>query len=298
MRASFEKVVVPGDASWTLFHRQLDSFPFIWHYHPEFELTLTLNSRGQRFIGDHIASYEDGDLVLVGPDLPHTWCSRERLRADRPHEALVAWFSQAWADRLTEAWPELGELRRLLTESARGVAFSAEPAAAARRRLADLPALDPAQRLARLIEVLVLLAGDRGRRLLSSPAMATPADSSRGPDRERIDRVLSHLNRHYREPVDIAALAAIAHLSPSAFHRFFKRHTRMTVGDYVTQLRIGQACALLINTGRPVAIVADEVGYPNIANFNRQFRRLKRMTPRAFRGSFANGRSATGNGSM
>jgi AraC-like DNA-binding protein len=290
MRASFEKVVVPGDASWTLFHRQLDAFPFIWHYHPEFELTLTLNSRGQRYIGDHIAGYEDGDLVLVGPNLPHTWCSRERLRADRPHEALVAWFSQGWADRLTEAWPELAELRRLLADSARGVAFSPGATAAARPLLTALPGLAPALRLARLIEALARLAADRERRLLSSPAMATSAEEGRSPDRERIDRVLSHLNQHYREPIDIAALAALAHLSPSAFHRFFKRHTRMTVGDYVTRLRIGQACALLINTGRPVALVADEVGYPNIANFNRQFRRLKQMTPRAFRGSFAGSR--------
>ena len=98
MRPLFEKVTVPEGASWSLLHRRLeDGIPFYWHYHPEFELTLTLNSRGQRYIGDSIETYDDGDLVLLGPNLPHTWCSAERIDARRPHVALVMWFTEAWA---------------------------------------------------------------------------------------------------------------------------------------------------------------------------------------------------------
>ena len=70
------------------------------------------------------------------------------------------------------------------------------------------------------------------------------------------------------------------------FHRLFRRHTRLTVGEYVAELRIGQACALLINTDLPIKHIADEVGYHNLANFNRQFRAVKQMTPREFRRSF------------
>ena len=80
MRPLFEKVTVPPGASWALLDRRLDDgIPFQWHYHPEFELTLTLNSRGQRYIGDSIAPYGDGDLVLLGPNLPHTWNSAEKV---------------------------------------------------------------------------------------------------------------------------------------------------------------------------------------------------------------------------
>ena len=79
----------------------------------------------------------------------------------------------------------------------------------------------------------------------------------------------------------------MAALSVSGFHRLFRRHTRLTVGDYVAELRIGQACALLVNRDRPIAHIADEVGYPNLANFNRRFRALKKMTPRDFRNRFA-----------
>ena len=81
-----------------LLHRRLDDgIPFLWHYHPEFELTLTLNSRGQRYIGDDIANYDDGDLVLLGPNLPHTWCSAEKIDAASPHIAIVMWFTESWA---------------------------------------------------------------------------------------------------------------------------------------------------------------------------------------------------------
>ena len=94
MRPLFEKVTVPAGASWSLLDRRLDDgIPFQWHYHPEFELTLTLNSRGQRYIGDSIESYDDGDLVLLGPNLPHTWNSADKIDPRRPHHALVMWFT-------------------------------------------------------------------------------------------------------------------------------------------------------------------------------------------------------------
>ena len=92
--------------------------------------------------------------------------------------------------------------------------------------------------------------------------------------------------RPYSEVPDLQTLAELACLSPSGFHRLFRRHTKLTATEYVAELRIGQACALLINTARPIATIADDVGYRSLANFNRQFRAAKDMTPRAFRRSF------------
>jgi transcriptional regulator GlxA family with amidase domain len=106
------------------------------------------------------------------------------------------------------------------------------------------------------------------------------------PDKARVERVLDHIHAHYREPITVETLAELACLSASGFHRLFRRHTRLTASEYVTELRIGQACSLLINTERPIAHIADEVGYRNLANFNRQFRAQKGTTPRAFRRRF------------
>ena len=121
MRPLFEKVTVPEGVSWSFLNRRLDDgIPFQWHYHPEFELTLTLNSRGQRYIGDSIASYDDGDLVLLGPNLPHTWCSAERLDPREPHIALVMWFTEGWAESVTASLVEMRAVRSLLAAGGAG----------------------------------------------------------------------------------------------------------------------------------------------------------------------------------
>ena len=286
MRPLFETVTVPPGASWSLLDRRLDGgIPFEWHYHPGFELTLTLNSRGQRFIGDAIDTYDDGDLVLIGPDLPHTWCSSEPLDADKPHVALVMWFTEEWGRRMTADLAEMQPLAQMLARAGRGIAFSPASSAAARPIIEGMSSLQPAERLIRLMEVLTLLARDDDWRWIASPAADRRAVAS--PDRARIERVLDHIHAHYRSRISTVDLAAVAALSVSGFHRLFHRHTRLTVGSYIAQLRIGQACALLVNSNQPIAHIADAVGYTNLANFNRRFLALKGMTPRAFRKSFA-----------
>ena len=286
MRPLFEKVTVPEGASWALLDRRLDDgIPFQWHYHPEFELTLTMNSSGQRYIGDAIATYGDGDLVLLGPNLPHTWNSAEKIDGTRPHHAIVMWFTEAWAEGVTETLAEMRVVQPLLARAGRGVVFSRDAASAARPLIESIPARTPADRLLRLMETLALLATDSDARPIAGPS----ADRRKvdTPDRDRIERVLDHIHANYREPIAVASLADVAALSVSGFHRLFRRHTRLTVTEYVADLRIGQACALLVNSSKPVAHIADEVGYTNLANFNRRFRALKGMTPREFRRSFA-----------
>jgi AraC-like DNA-binding protein len=286
MRPLFEKVTVPAGASWALLDRRLDDgIPFQWHYHPEFELTLTLNSRGQRYVGDSVDAYDDGDLVLLGPNLPHTWCSAERIAADRPHHALVMWFTEEWGAGLTGQLPEMRGVAALLSRAGRGIAFSPEAATRVRPAIESIPGEAPSRRLLSLIGVLAALAEDEGAHPIAGPGSGRIAANT--PDRARIERVLDHIHAHYRGPIAVETLAELACLSPSGFHRLFRRHTRLTLTAYVAELRIGQACALLINTERPIAHIAEEAGYRSLANFNRQFLAAKGMTPRAFRRSFA-----------
>src|SRR3546814_7202238 len=106
------------------------------------------------------------------------------------------------------------------------------------------------------------------------------------PDQARIERILCFVHERYRETIRVADLAELARFSVSSFHRLFRRHTRMTLTEYVAWLRVGQACSMLINSDRAVSFIAGEVGYNNLANFNRQFREVKGVTPRDFRRSF------------
>jgi AraC-like DNA-binding protein len=282
MKPSFEKVTVPAGASWTLFHRRLPAFPFEWHYHPEFELTFTLNSLGQRYIGDHIAPYGDGDLALVGPNLPHTWQSARAIDADAPHVAIVMWFTQGWVEQVLRPLPEFRAACRMLDASTRGLGFSAKAAVEARSRILALLERDQTAQVIGLIDLLAMLGRDDGHTPLSTPALAATAAAY--GDEARIAPVLSYLHARYSDPaLSVEALARRVHMSLSTLHRLFRRHTHMSVTDYVTQLRVGRACALLIGGDRPVAHIAEEAGYRNLANFHRQFKAMKGMTPRAFR---------------
>ena len=279
MKPYLEKVQRPPGVSWAWLDRRLDDgIPFQWHHHPEFELTLTLNSRGQRFIGDHIGDYSDGDLVLIGPNLPHTWVSRERIAAG-PHVAQVMWFHPDWTAALGETLVELRPLMSLLQRAGRALRFSPAAAAEARPRIAALFARAPEDRVLPLLELLQFLAADSDAGPLATLASVLPS----GADRTRIARVLAHIHGHYAERLSLPALAALAARSESGLHRLFKRHTGRTLTAYVGALRIGEACALLSGTGRPIAHIASDVGYDSLANFNRQFRSLKGMTPRDYR---------------
>ncbi|KFL32666.1 transcriptional regulator [Devosia riboflavina] len=282
MKPYLEKLRTDVGASWAMLNRRLEEgIPFQWHHHPEMELTMTLNSRGQRFIGDHAGSYDHGDLVLVGANLPHSWYSTDRLDPNEPHIALVLWFGQDWLEDLADSAVELRPLRDLVIRSRTGLKFSTELADELRPQYEALIDQPPEARLLGLLQVLLRLAHDDGAIALSSVH-----ETAAGP-RDRIDRVLDHIHSNYSEEVRLETLAEIAALSVSGLHRLFRKHTQSTVSDYLIRLRIADACARLSGTSQPIQHIAVEVGYGALANFNRHFRRLRGMTPREYRKHFS-----------
>ncbi len=284
MRPFLEIIPWTEDSSLAHLNRRLEQeIPFQWHHHPEWELTLTLNSVGQRFVGDHVGQYGDGDLALVGPNLPHTWMSRERL-AEGPHRALVIWFRQDWAAQVA-GLPEARALGSLLARGARGLAFSEAAAAAARPLIEAFFTADAPAQLMLILRIFAILGGDNAALPLASAS--APAVVAGG--RDRIDRVLTHIHTHFDRPLTVDELAEVAALSPSGLNRMFQRHVGRTISDYIIALRIGAAAARLAQGDAPIAHIAAEVGYGALANFNRQFRAAKGMTPRAYRKRFRDG---------
>ena len=290
MNSLLETLLVPDDATWNYFYRRLDDcIPFNWHHHDEFELTFTVNSGGQRYVGDTIEPYGDGDLVFLGSNLPHTWMSQHKVDDAQPHLAHVFWIRPVWIRSLIDTLLELKHFKPMLDLAGRGIVYSSATAKAVRERVDDLRTLPPTARVLRFIEVLTLLGEDQDYRLLCAPHVQH--EPVRVLDRPRIDRTLEYIHKHYEAEISIPELADKAALSVSGLHRLFKRHTRLTVGEYVARLRIGKACALLVSSERPVATIASDVGYANISHFNRQFLTIKGVTPREFRRAYVDNRA-------
>ncbi|RKT22623.1 helix-turn-helix protein [Paraburkholderia sp. RAU2J] len=292
MKPAYEHVEFGDDCSVRVYHRRLPRIPFEWHHHPEYELTLTLNSHGKRYIGDSIANYVDEDLVLVPPNLPHTWASNRSIDPASPQVAIVIWFSGDWARRLADVCPEYAPLRDLLRRAACGLAFSPQVGAAMRAQVQNLLSSSARERLAAALNVLCMLAVVPGDPLASPTAFSDRAEGPSGHEPERINRVLSMIDLRFAEPLRLSELCEAANVSERSLTRYFEQHIGESVGRYIARVRIGHACRMLAHTLTPVSVVAAHSGFPNVANFNRQFKALKQLTPSAYRRQFAAGNFA------
>ncbi|WP_186115037.1 helix-turn-helix domain-containing protein [Burkholderia gladioli] len=287
MKPAYEHVDFGPGCSVRIYHRRLSRIPFEWHHHPEYELTLTLNSRGKRYIGDSVAAYGADDLVLVPPNLPHTWASNRSIDAAAAQVAIVVWFDGDWIERLADVCPEHNVLRDLLRRAACGLHFEDGAGAAMRERLDALLSSEPQRRLAAVLEVLHRLAAAPAASLAAPSAFGAAEGARASPEAGQLDRVLALIDTQFARPLQLAALARAAGLSERSLTRQFTRHLGESVGRYITRVRIGHACRLLTDTRMPVSVIAERSGFPNAANFNRQFKAARALTPLAYRQQFA-----------
>jgi AraC-like DNA-binding protein len=285
MNPYFEKVP-SGPCSFVAYERCDPQFPFDWHYHPEYELTLIIDSYGQRLVGDGIADYGPGDLVLLGPNVPHTWRSGPvKPSSAETHRAVVVQFSDDFLGEHFFKLKEMGAVAHLLRESSNGLAFGhTETGRKVAESVAKLPSLTPAKRLVEFLSILVDLASESDARVLS---MLKVRPICRLADQQRIDAICLHLNEHFEEEIEFATLSERFHMEQASLCRFFKRATGRTMTAYLNELRVGAAAQLLICTDESVLEIAFRVGFGNYSNFNRQFKRIKGFSPMTLRKQFS-----------
>ena len=275
-----ELVEVPRNGSFKMWSHGYPFRTVRWHFHPECEIHLITATTGRAFVGDHIGTFQPGNLVLTGPNLPHNWISDIPPGATVSQRCLVLQFTAEFASGVSTLFPEMAFLKALLAEAVRGVEFAPETGAAARPVMDELLTAAAGRRLELLFALLGLLQADTRRRPLASAGYRpVPADTASQP----LNHVLAHISRNLGHDLRETDLAALSGYSPSAFCRAFQRHTGMTFVSYVNSLRVSRACELLIGSQRRIIDICFEVGFSNLSNFNRQFLAQKAMPPSAFR---------------
>lgn len=256
-----------------------DPCPFLWHYHPEFELTLTRHGHGTRYIGGDVQAYGELDLALVAPNCAHTWHNAEDLASSR-ERVQVVFFTLEWLQTLaTDGLPELHAVNQWLAGVRQGVVFS-QPLISRMLPLFDrLDATLGLERLTVLLQILDALPRDEEARHLG----AHNAGPDNGGRDRRVEAALRYLQQHYRSAVSLEKTASAAATSPSTLKRLFQERLGMSVTDVLIQLRIGHACHLLVSTDLPIHRVATESGFNNLGHFFRQFGVQRGCTPARFR---------------
>ncbi|SFC34823.1 AraC family transcriptional regulator [Tropicimonas isoalkanivorans] len=256
-----------------------------WHYHPEYEIHLVVETSGKYYIGDHIGRFAPGQLVMTGPNLPQNWLSDVPENVIVPRRSQVIQFRKSFIDDAREVMPEFEAFQPLLEKSRRGLLFDHDTGMAAMPIMAALMEAKSVRRLSHFCDLVDLMLAAPEPQILASLSFQKNMDE--GEDKG-INRAIAHLRDNLLNPMPEKELASMTGQSRSAFSRSFKRHTGTTLVRYKNQLRVDLACHMLLSD--PDAKVADicfDVGFSNLSNFNRQFFKLKGMSPSEFRTTFA-----------
>ena len=271
------------DKSFIVFQERGQFFPTQWHYHPEYELVLVTQSTGRRMVGDHIGYFDRGDLVFMGPGLPHVWVSDEVYvngqASDMANAVVVQFETDFLGDQLLSI-PEMEKVRQVFTLSNRGLHIRGKASAEIAILMEQMLDMNGIQRLANLFRIFELLAQASDYEVLSSPGYVQRTEMEHS---DRIDRVTEYIMRNFDRDIPLKEIAAVAHMAVATFCNFFKEHYRMTFVEYVNTVRIGYACKLLAESTLNVMEVAHRSGFNNLGNFNRRFKAVKQMTPSEYR---------------
>lgn len=280
-KAEFELVPRSEQCSFAMREFKLPSFSSPWHFHPEIELTYVIQSRGRRFVGDHVASFRPGDLVLVGANLPHFWHNDIGARRDKSQaHSFVIQFREDCLGAEFFSLPELAGVRRLLSAARRGLQFTGRTRDAVAAIMLDMRKHSGISQLIDLLNILKLLALAEEPTVLSSAGFDPRLDERAG---ERINRAYEHVFRNFTNRLDYEDIAKEAGMSQSAFCHYFRKLTGRTLSDFVREVRLGHARKLLIETDEGIAQVAYASGYESISNFNQHFRTVVGASPNKYR---------------
>lgn len=256
-----------------------------WHYHEEYELHLILETSGKVFVGDYIGQFSPGHLVLTGPRVPHYWVSTSIPDGGIALRDAVLQFPRGPLEVIGQQVPEFRDIFPMLNRSLYGIEFFGL-SQRARECFFRIRELNGFPRFLEFLGFMGALAQSNDYRLLSSVQMQSSDDDA---SLAKISSAISFIIENYSHHLSMSEIARDLGMSDSKFSRFFRTATGNSFTDFVSRLRINRACQLLMETDRYIANVCYEVGFNNIANFNRRFLDVKGMTPKEFR-SQAQGR--------
>ena len=252
-----------------------------WHNHEVLELHLVVATRGKSFVGDYIGEFSPGALYLIGPNLPHNWVTDE-YGLDGPVDLrdMLVQFNQKTIRDLVSAFPDFKELNGLLQRAAGGIEFIGFDSDTSQQYLAAIRDAKGADRIVKFLQMMLAVNEHPHQKILS----VVNADFRNfRSHHSNIGYVVDHIIENFAEDISLAQAAEMAHMSVTAFARNFQKLTGSRFLEFVTRVRIGQACSMLQATDEKVATICHEVGFKNLANFNRHFLKIKDTTPSAYR---------------
>ena len=251
-----------------------------WHYHPECEITYINQGSGVLFVGDKVLNYKKDSLVLIGPNLPHEWRSDIKESPDFYSRSTAVHFNKDFPGKDFYKIPEASTINYLLAQSVRGIKINhALSKETVKEKLLLLLETKGIERINHLFSMLNNIANAPKKEFLSSYSFVASIEEGQN---HRMNQVYRYVMANFKDQVTVKHLAEEVNMTATSFCRFFKKRTNKPFIQYLNEIRVGYACKLLFEENYTISQIAFESGFGNLSNFNKQFKKIKKVTPSQF----------------
>ena len=286
MRPTLRKAI-PGIGSSFVVRKDIGShMKNNWHYHAECELLYIKKSYGTWLIGDYVGKFESGDVILLGHGIPHSYRHEDKYIEETNCEAGEAVAALFLPDILGESFlnlPESGEIKKVLQLCGRGLKIKGNTRALLGEIMDQLSEAEKGRKLINLLNMLQIISENHEYDILASNGYLCQTEQL---PNERLNQVLQYTYQNFHQVISLEDIAKIVNMGTHSFCRFFKEKTGKTYIQFLVEVRIGQACKLLIEDDLQPGEAGYICGYNSISHFNHQFKLIKNQSPLDFKKSY------------
>lgn len=283
MRVLPFKIPKTEDASFVV---QIDNEKYFYdtlHQHPEVQLTLIIESTGTLILGDYIGSFKPGDIFVIGANVPHVFRNDKAYydgEAKSKAHAISLFFDEETFGSRFFTLPETKEVLAFLDRSLKGLKVTGTKRTELEHRILSIQYEKGLNRMIRFLELLKLLCSPEDVTFLMAEILE---GSVKETEAKRLNSIFQFTMKEYGREISLDEVASLANMVPSAFCRYFKKRTRKTYIQFLTEIRIKEACKILTQGNTPVSEACYQVGFSNLSNFNRKFKFVTGFTPRDYK---------------
>ncbi len=275
MKTLTQKLPLVKDSSFIAQTYETPYFETPFHHHIEYELMVIKKGHGTAFVGDHIGSYQEGDVYLHGSNLAHWFRKKEEKMTGA---SMVVQFREDFLGKDFFYVPEMKNIRRVLDESSRSICCKGGLRKSIGGQLIKMEFLSGYEKVICLLNMLYEISLSDEFEFVSGIAVKHSEK-----DQMLINQVFEFSINNFKRKITLEEVAGITNKSVSAFSHYFKKVTKISYINFLTQIRISHACGLIRTTDLSITEICFESGFNNWANFSKHFKQYCKMPPSRYR---------------
>lgn len=279
MKPFYQKLVSLPTQSVIFIDEEIPHFSVPWHFHPEIEILFVVKSSGTSYVGDGIHRFTEGEISIIGENVPHWWKSDKKYSEGKDTsgtKALIIQFNKDIFNTNFINMPEMNAIKELLEKSQRGIQFLGRSRKQFGEQIGKIFQLSGISRITELILLLDMMANTKEYKYHASIGYSKSMNTY---DFYRFNKIHEHIILNFTKPIKLEDVAKKVNICPTAFCRYFKKHTGKTFLSFLNEIRIGHACKLMVEGNMTISSASLESGFNNLSHFNDQFKRVMKLTP-------------------